>query len=58
VFPQFVQPHSDMFVSHCLILGALKRTLAHADGFRTHIKDRNFICAATIMRAQLDIPRY
>jgi hypothetical protein len=53
-FPQLVQPHSDMYVSHFLLLGALKRTLAHADGFRKHIKDRNFICAGTIMRAQLD----
>jgi hypothetical protein len=53
-FPQFVQPQSDMYVSHFLLFGALKRTLAHADGFRKHIADRNFICAGTIMRAQLD----
>jgi hypothetical protein len=53
-FPQFVQPDSDMYVMHFLLFGALKRTLAHADGFRKHINDRNFICAGTIMRAQLD----
>jgi hypothetical protein len=52
--PQFMQPESDMYVMHYLLFGALKRTLAHADGFRKHINDRNFICAGTIMRAQLD----
>jgi hypothetical protein len=53
-FSQFFQPQSDMYVSHLLLFGALKRTLAHAEGFRKHIKERNFICAGTIMRAQLD----
>ncbi len=53
-FPQLVRPQSDMYTMQFLLFGALKRTLSHADGFRKHINDRNFICAGTIMRAQLD----
>ena len=54
VFSGMVKAGSDMHVSDFLLLGVLKRTVAHADGFRDHINKRNFICAGTILRAQLD----
>ncbi len=41
--------HSDLF-----LLGVAKRTVALADGFRAQIAARNFICAATLLRAHLD----
>src|SRR3954451_13098752 len=41
--------HADMF-----ILGATRRVLAQAKGFRMLIIERNFPCAAAILRMQLD----
>jgi hypothetical protein len=41
--------HADMFV-----LGALRRTLAQARGFRDLIGSKNFPCAAGILRMQID----
>jgi hypothetical protein len=41
--------HADFF-----IIGALRRTLAQARGFRDLIDARNFPCAAAILRLQLD----
>lgn len=41
--------HADFFV-----LGAVRRTLAQAKGFRELIGARNFPCAAAILRMQLD----
>jgi hypothetical protein len=41
--------HADFF-----IVGALRRTLAQARGFRDLIDARNFPCAAAILRLQLD----
>lgn len=41
--------HADFFV-----LGATRRTLAQARGFRQLIEARNFPCAAAILRMQLD----
>lgn len=41
--------HADFFV-----LGALRRTLAQARGFRDLIVARNFPCAAAILRLQID----
>jgi hypothetical protein len=42
--------HADFF-----IVGALRRTLAQARGFRDLINARNFPCAEAILRLQLDI---
>jgi uncharacterized protein (DUF4415 family) len=41
--------HADLFV-----LGAFRRTLAQAKGFRSLIQERNFPCCAAILRLQLD----
>lgn len=41
--------HTDVFV-----LGAFRRTLAQASGFRSLLQERNFPCAAAILRLQLD----
>lgn len=41
--------HTDMFV-----MGALRRTLAQAQGFRDLLAARNFPCAAGILRMQID----
>jgi hypothetical protein len=54
VFAGIIKAGDDMHTSDFLLLGILKRTLAHADGFRDHITKRNFICAGTILRAQFD----
>jgi hypothetical protein len=54
LFQQLIRKGDDMYVSDFLMLGALKRTLALSQGFRAHIRDRNFTCAGTLVRAQLD----
>lgn len=41
--------HADLFV-----LGAFRRTLAQASGFRSLLRERNFPCGAAILRLQLD----
>jgi hypothetical protein len=41
--------YSDMFV-----IGALRRTLAQSKGFRDLIAEKNFPCAAAILRMQID----
>jgi hypothetical protein len=53
-FAKAIRTGEDMYVTDFLLLGILKRTLAHADGFRGHIEKRNFICAGTLLRSQLD----
>jgi len=35
-------------------IGSIKRSIAHCSGFRYLIQKRNFICAASILRMQLD----
>jgi hypothetical protein len=44
----------DMYLSHMLIMGAVKRTLAFGEGFRLLIRERNFPSAAPFVRMQLD----
>lgn len=53
-FLQAMKNDPSIYVSDLIILGALKRTLALSSGFRTHIQDRNFTCAAALLRLQLD----
>jgi hypothetical protein len=53
-FAKVIKAGEDMYVTDFLLLGILKRTLAYADGFRCHIERRNFICAGTLLRSQLD----
>lgn len=53
-FVKVIRAGEDMFLTDFLLLGILKRTLAYADGFRSHIERRNFICAGTLLRSQLD----
>ena len=55
LFPSLVKASGNaMYTSDFMIIGAIKRTLSLSQGFRTHIRDRNFICAGTLMRAMLD----
>jgi hypothetical protein len=44
----------EMYFSDLYLIGAMKRTIALSQGFRNHIRERNFTCASTLMRAQLD----
>jgi hypothetical protein len=53
-FMRAMKADTSMYVSDFIILGALKRTLALSAGFRGHIRDRNFTCAAALTRLQLD----
>lgn len=53
-FKRAFDDNKDMFTSDFVLVGALKRTLSLSDGFRKHIRDRNFICAGTLLRAHLD----
>src|SRR4051794_3184007 len=41
-------------ISDFILLGAVKRMLALSDGFRGHIRQKNFTCAAALLRLQLD----
>ena len=45
--------NKDMFTADFVLVGALKRALSLSDGFRKHIRDRNFICTGTLLRAHL-----
>jgi hypothetical protein len=47
-FIQTMKADTSMYVSHFIIFGALKRTLALLAGFRGHVRDRNFTCAAAL----------
>jgi hypothetical protein len=53
-FVQLMQKDSAIYVSDLIIFGALKRTLSLSDGFRRHIREHNFTCAAALLRLQLD----
>src|SRR5258707_10844952 len=53
-FARAMREDQSMYVSDFIIFGALKRTLALSDGFRGHIRNRNFTCAAALLRLQLD----
>ena len=53
-FGREMQKDPSIYISDFIIFGALKRTLALSDGFRGHIRNRNFSCAAALARLQLD----
>jgi hypothetical protein len=53
-FARAIRDDQSMYISDFIIFGALKRTLALSDGFRGHIRVRNFTCAAALTRLQLD----
>jgi hypothetical protein len=53
-FVRAMKAEPSIYVSDFIILGAIKRTFALSDGFRGHIRDRNFTCAAALARLQLD----
>lgn len=42
------------FHGHLFIIGAGKRTVAQSAGFRNMIGSRNFVCASSILRMQID----
>jgi hypothetical protein len=50
----FLHDGAPMMVMDFTLVAAAKRTLSLASGFRTHMKDRNFTCAAALLRLQLD----
>jgi hypothetical protein len=51
---QLIEKSGAMYFSDFYLIGAMKRTVALSQGFRNHIRERNFTCASTLMRAQLD----
>ena len=60
---QYIMTYGHSALSECngamyrvdlLLIGICKRTIAHCSGFRTMIKQNNFICAASMLRMQLD----
>jgi hypothetical protein len=53
-FVGLMKADSALYISDFIIIGALKRTLALSDGFRGHIRNRNFTCAGALLRLQLD----
>jgi hypothetical protein len=46
--------NKSMYLADFYVMGALRRILALAKGFRSQIADRNFLCAAPLVRMQLD----
>jgi len=53
-FSRAITEDQSAYFGDFIIFGALKRTLALSDGFRGHIRNRNFTCAAALTRLQLD----
>lgn len=46
--------NKSMYLADFYVMGALRRILALAKGFKSQIEDRNFLCAAPLVRMQLD----
>ncbi len=46
--------NKSMYLSDFYVMGALRRVLALVKGFRSQIAERNFLCAAPLVRMQLD----
>lgn len=44
----------DMYLADWYVFGALRRMMALTKGFRRMVEDRNFLCAAPLVRLQLD----
>lgn len=44
----------DAYVADFFVIGAIKRIISLADGFRKLIEARNFTCAAALLRMQID----
>jgi hypothetical protein len=53
-FARMTQPGEEILISDFIIIAALKRTMALANGFIGHIRNRNFTCAGALLRMQLD----
>jgi len=51
---QLFDQNKAMYLTDFYVMGALRRILALAKGFRRQIEDRNFLCAAPLVRMQLD----
>lgn len=49
-----MQNGGPIYVMDFTLIAAGKRTLALSAGFRGHMKERNFTCAAALLRLQLD----
>ena len=46
--------NKSMYLADFYVMGALRRVLALVKGFRSQIEERNFLCAAPLVRMQLD----
>jgi hypothetical protein len=53
-FKGVMQTGGPIYVMDFTLIAAGKRTLSLSAGFRSHMKDRNFTCAAALLRMQLD----
>ncbi|QND63512.1 hypothetical protein HB777_06055 [Mesorhizobium loti] len=51
---RLMQEGGNIYVSDLFVLGAVKRVLALASGFRTLMAERNFTCCAGLLRMQID----
>jgi hypothetical protein len=54
LFEALIMENDNIYNTDFYLLGIFKRTLAHSQTFCVNIRDRNSICAGTILRAQLD----
>jgi hypothetical protein len=53
-FKALFEQNKDMYLADFYVMGALRRMMALTKGFRRMIEDRNFLCAAPLVRMQLD----
>lgn len=51
---EIIENDTNMYQSDMYLMGAARRTLAQARGFRDLIRSKNFPCAAAILRLQID----
>jgi len=51
---EIIQRDTNMYRSDMYLIGAARRTLAQARGFRDLIRSKNFPCAAAVLRLQID----
>jgi hypothetical protein len=54
LFHPVIQSGDNMYVSDFFLIGVLKRAISLSSGFRALIAARNFTCAASLLRMQLD----
>ena len=53
-FQEICQPKSPLYLLHFIAAGIIERTLSNIHAFDLLIENKNFLCAASVLRLQID----